>query len=66
MAGLILLAASLAVYLYALLQRAYFVASLAMIVLIAGLIWYLLGASALPRGRSSGGAPPGDRATGTR
>ncbi len=47
--GLILLAAALALYLYALLQRAYFVASLAMIALIAGLIWYLLGIAVLRR-----------------
>lgn len=47
--GLILGVAGLAVYLYALLQRAYFVASLAMIFVIAGLVWYLLGAVALRR-----------------
>jgi exosortase len=39
----------LIVYLYALVQRAYFVASLAMIVLIVGLVWYLLGTAALRR-----------------
>ncbi len=39
----------LAGYLYALLQRAYFVASLTMIVLIAGGVWYLLGTIALRR-----------------
>jgi exosortase len=39
----------LAVYLYALLQRAYFAASLAMILVIAGLVWYLLGTAALRR-----------------
>jgi len=48
-AGLILLVGGLAGYLYALLQRAYFVASLAMIVLIAGVVWYLLGTAALRR-----------------
>jgi len=48
-AGLILLVGGLAGYLYALLQRAYFVASLAMIVLIAGVVWYLLGMAALRR-----------------
>jgi exosortase len=47
--GLVLLLAGLLIYLYALLQRAYFVASLAMIALVAGLIWYLLGPTALRR-----------------
>ena len=40
---------SLALYLYALLQLAYFVGSLAMIALSAGLVWYLLGTAALRR-----------------
>jgi exosortase len=48
-AGLIPVVLGLALYLYALLQRAYFVASLAMIVIIAGLVWYLLGTAALRR-----------------
>ena len=39
----------LVVYLYALFQRAYFVASLAMILMIAGLVWYLLGTAVLRR-----------------
>jgi len=47
--GLLPIVLGLAVYLYALLQRAYFVASLAMIVIIAGLVWYLLGTAALRR-----------------
>jgi exosortase len=47
--GLLPLGIGLAVYLYALLQRAYFAASLAMIVIIAGLVWYLLGAAVLRR-----------------
>ena len=47
--GLLPLGVGLAVYLYALLQRAYFAASLAMIVIIAGLVWYLLGTAALRR-----------------
>jgi exosortase len=47
--GLLSLGVGLAVYLYALLQRAYFAASLAMIVIIAGLVWYLLGTAALRR-----------------
>lgn len=46
-AGLSLL--GLALYFYALWQRAYFVAALAMIGLIAGLVWYLLGTAALRR-----------------
>lgn len=37
------------VYLYALLQRAYFIAALAMIVLLTGLIWYLWGLITLRR-----------------
>lgn len=49
MGGLILGLAGLAVYLYALLQRAYFVAALAMIFILVGLVWYLLGAAALRR-----------------
>jgi len=47
--GLLPLSAGLSAYLYALLQRAYFAASLAMIVIIAGLVWYLLGTAALRR-----------------
>jgi exosortase len=47
--GLFPIGVGLAVYLYALLQRAYFAASLAMIVIIAGLVWYLLGTAALRR-----------------
>ena len=47
--GLLPLGVGLAVYLYALLQRAYFAASLAMIVIIAGLVWYLVGTAALRR-----------------
>ena len=47
--GLFLLAAALVVYLAALFQRAYFVAALGMIVLFAGLIWYLWGGQALRR-----------------
>ena len=41
-AGLIPLALGLGLYLYALSARAYFVASLAMILLIASLVWFLL------------------------
>ncbi len=47
--GLALVVPGLAAYLYALLQRAYFIAALAMIVLIAGLVWYLLGTATLKR-----------------
>ena len=47
--GLVLLFLSQAIYLYALFQRAYFVAALAMILVIAGLVWYLLGTAALRR-----------------
>ncbi len=47
--GLVLAAAGLSIYFYALLQRAYFVTALAMIVLIAGLVWYLLGTAVLKR-----------------
>ena len=47
--GLLPLGVGLVVYLSALLQRAYFAASLAMIVIIAGLVWYLLGTAALRR-----------------
>jgi exosortase len=47
--GLLPIGIGLAAYLYALFQRAYFVASLAMIVIIAGLVWYLLGTAALRR-----------------
>jgi exosortase len=48
-AGLALTVGALAVYLLALTQRAYFVASLAMVAIIAGLVWYLLGGTALRR-----------------
>jgi exosortase len=47
--GLALAAGSTAAYLLALAQRAYFLAALAAIPLLAGLIWYLLGAAALRR-----------------
>ena len=47
--GLLPLSIGLIAYLYALLQRAYFAASLAMILIIAGLVWYLLGTAALRR-----------------
>ena len=47
--GLLPLSVGLIAYLYALLQRAYFAASLAMILIIAGLVWYLLGTAALRR-----------------
>jgi len=47
--GLLPIGVGLVAYLYALLQRAYFVASLAMIVIIAGMVWYLLGPAALRR-----------------
>jgi len=47
--GLLPLSVGLIAYLVALLQRAYFAASLAMIVIIAGLVWYLLGTAALRR-----------------
>ncbi len=47
--GLLPLSVGLSAYLVALLQRAYFVASLAMIVIIVGLVWYLLGTAALRR-----------------
>ncbi len=47
--GLLPIGFGLTAYLYALLQRAYFVASLAMIVIIAGMVWYLLGTAALRR-----------------
>ena len=48
-AGLAPLAIGLAGYFYALIQRAYFVGTLAMIMLIAGVVWYLLGTAALRR-----------------
>jgi exosortase len=48
-AGLVPVVLGLGVYLYALYQRAYFVASLAMIAILAGLIWYLLGVAVLKR-----------------
>jgi exosortase len=47
--GLLPLGVGLTVYLAALLQRAYFAASLAMILIITGLVWYLLGTAALRR-----------------
>ncbi len=47
--GLLPLSVGLSAYLVALLQRAYFAASLAMIVIIVGLVWYLLGTAALRR-----------------
>ena len=47
--GLLPLSIGLIAYLYALVQRAYFAASLAMILIIAGLVWYLLGTAALRR-----------------
>lgn len=47
--GLGLVVLGLGGYLVALLQRAYFIAALAMIVLIAGLVWYLLGTAMLKR-----------------
>lgn len=47
--GLGLAVPGLAVYLYMLLQQAYFVAAMAMIPVIAGLVWYLLGAAVLKR-----------------
>ena len=43
-AGLALTGGSLIVYLLALMQRAYFIAALAMIVILVGLVWYLVGA----------------------
>lgn len=47
--GLGVTAIGLATYLYTLLQRAYFIAAIAMIALIAGLVWYLLGPAVLRR-----------------
>ncbi|MCO6451693.1 MAG: exosortase/archaeosortase family protein [Caldilineales bacterium] len=47
--GLFLLVAALAVYLIALFQRAYFLASFGMIGLFAGIVWYLWGGAALRR-----------------
>lgn len=47
--GLFLLVAALAVYLVALFQRAYFVASLGMIGVFGGLAWYFWGGQALKR-----------------
>lgn len=49
LAGLIPMAVGLTGYLYALTTRAYFVASLALIVVIAGLVWFLWGAITLRR-----------------
>ncbi|NOZ49729.1 MAG: exosortase/archaeosortase family protein [Chloroflexi bacterium] len=47
--GLFLLVAALAVYLLALFQRAYFISSLGMIGILAGVVWYLWGWTALKR-----------------
>lgn len=47
--GLLLGLAGLLVYLFALTQRAYFVASLAMVGILAGLVWTLLGTATLTR-----------------
>ena len=47
--GLLLLVVALAVYLAALFQRAFFVASLCLIAVIAGLVWYFWGGDALRR-----------------
>ncbi|WP_298980713.1 exosortase/archaeosortase family protein [Caldilinea sp.] len=48
-AGLLLLGATLAFYLYALQQRAYYLAAFAMIGMLAGAVWTLAGAAALRR-----------------
>lgn len=48
-AGLVPAGVGLAVYLYALTQAAYFVATLALLAVLAGVIWYLLGPAALRR-----------------
>jgi exosortase len=48
-AGVVPVLLGLAVYVYALVQRAYFIATLALIVILAGVIWYLLGGAALRR-----------------
>lgn len=48
-AGLIPAGLGLGLYLFALLERAYFAASLAIIPVIAGLVWFLLGLAALRR-----------------
>lgn len=48
-AGLVPAFAGLLIYLFALTQRAYFIASLAMILTLGGLVWTLLGGSALRR-----------------
>lgn len=47
--GLALTAAGLVTYLLGLMQRASFVAAVAMIAILAGLVWYLLGATTLRR-----------------
>lgn len=47
--GVVLALASLLAYLFALAQRAYFLASLAMIITLAGLVWTLLGTAVLKR-----------------
>ena len=49
MVGVIPLVVGLGVYLYALFERAYFVASLAMILLLVGLVWFLWGGAVLRR-----------------
>ena len=48
-AGLALAGGGVLLYLFALMQRAYFVAALAMIVILSGLVWGLLGTAALKR-----------------
>lgn len=48
-AGLLLLGATLAFYLYALQQRAYYLAAFAMIGMLAGMVWTLAGVVALRR-----------------
>ena len=47
--GIVPVGIGTAVYLAALFQRAYFIAALAMILIIAGLVWFLLGTAALRR-----------------
>ena len=49
LAGLFPMVLGLGVYLYALLERAYFVASIAMVAILAGVVWYLLGLAVLRR-----------------
>jgi len=48
-AGLVLAGVGVLIYLVALMQRAYFVAALAMILILSGLVWGLLGTAALKR-----------------